>query len=146
MHLAELAIEGNERFATTLNKVRMKRKVIITCAVTGSIHTPTMSPHLPITPSDIAASNFLADNAYGFLPLPIIIPDPAVDGGLGMAGLFFHESDEQKAKRLEALRDAEDGARFLGSDIEYQLTSFSELNHLPRSGRDGFGILNLIHR
>jgi uncharacterized protein (DUF849 family) len=28
-------------------------KVIITCAVTGSIHTPTMSPHLPITPSQI---------------------------------------------------------------------------------------------
>ena len=32
----------------------MKRKVIITCAVTGSIHTPTMSPHLPYTPKDIA--------------------------------------------------------------------------------------------
>jgi uncharacterized protein (DUF849 family) len=30
------------------------RKVIITCAVTGSIHTPTMSPHLPITPQEIA--------------------------------------------------------------------------------------------
>jgi len=30
------------------------RKVIITCAVTGSIHTPTMSPHLPITPDEIA--------------------------------------------------------------------------------------------
>jgi uncharacterized protein (DUF849 family) len=29
-------------------------KVIITCAVTGSIHTPTMSPHLPITPEEIA--------------------------------------------------------------------------------------------
>ena len=28
-------------------------KVIITCAVTGSIHTPTMSPHLPITPDEI---------------------------------------------------------------------------------------------
>ena len=26
------------------------RKVIITCAVTGAIHTPSMSPHLPITP------------------------------------------------------------------------------------------------
>ena len=59
------------------------------------------------------ASNYLADNAYGFLPLPIIITDPAVDGGLGLAGLFFHESDEQKEKRLEALRNAEDGARFL---------------------------------
>ena len=30
------------------------RKVIITCAVTGSIHTPTMSPHLPITPDEVA--------------------------------------------------------------------------------------------
>ena len=30
------------------------RKVIITCAVTGSIHTPSMSPHLPITAEQIA--------------------------------------------------------------------------------------------
>jgi uncharacterized protein (DUF849 family) len=30
------------------------RKVIITCAVTGSIHTPSMSPYLPITPDEIA--------------------------------------------------------------------------------------------
>src|ERR1700727_1808666 len=29
-------------------------KVIITCAVTGAIHTPTMSPHLPITAAQIA--------------------------------------------------------------------------------------------
>ena len=29
-------------------------KVIITCAVTGSIHTPSMSPHLPITAQEIA--------------------------------------------------------------------------------------------
>ncbi len=31
------------------------RKVIITCAVTGAIHTPSMSPHLPITPDQITA-------------------------------------------------------------------------------------------
>jgi len=30
-------------------------KVIITCAVTGSIHTPSMSPYLPVTPEEIAA-------------------------------------------------------------------------------------------
>jgi uncharacterized protein (DUF849 family) len=30
-----------------------KRKVIITCAVTGAIHTPSMSPHLPVTPEEI---------------------------------------------------------------------------------------------
>src|SRR6202008_4462677 len=30
------------------------RKVIITCAVTGSIHTPSMTPYLPITPNESA--------------------------------------------------------------------------------------------
>src|SRR5260221_13770342 len=29
------------------------RRVIITCAVTGAIHTPSMSPHLPITPDQV---------------------------------------------------------------------------------------------
>ena len=38
-------------------------KVIITCAVTGSIHTPTMSPHLPITPDEIAADGVAAVEA-----------------------------------------------------------------------------------
>jgi len=32
----------------------LPRKVIITCAVTGSVHTPSMSPHLPLTPDQIA--------------------------------------------------------------------------------------------
>jgi len=31
-----------------------KNKVVITCAVTGSIHTPSMSPHLPVTAEEIA--------------------------------------------------------------------------------------------
>ena len=31
-------------------------KVIITCAVTGAIHTPSMSPHLPVTPDEIAVA------------------------------------------------------------------------------------------
>jgi uncharacterized protein (DUF849 family) len=38
-------------------------KVIITCAVTGSIHTPSMSPHLPITPEQIAAEAIAAAKA-----------------------------------------------------------------------------------
>ena len=29
-------------------------KIILSCAITGSIHTPSMSPHLPITPDQIA--------------------------------------------------------------------------------------------
>jgi len=34
--------------------MKKQDKVIITCAVTGSIHTPTMTPHLPLTPNEIA--------------------------------------------------------------------------------------------
>ena len=42
---------------------RDPRKVIITCAVTGSIHTPTMSDHLPITPQQIADASIAAAEA-----------------------------------------------------------------------------------
>jgi uncharacterized protein (DUF849 family) len=39
------------------------RKVIITCAVTGSVHTPSMTPYLPITPDDIARESIEAAEA-----------------------------------------------------------------------------------
>ena len=39
------------------------RKVIITCAVTGSIHTPSMSPHLPVTAEQIAQNSLDAVRA-----------------------------------------------------------------------------------
>ncbi|MEU4230953.1 3-keto-5-aminohexanoate cleavage protein [Nonomuraea sp. NPDC026600] len=41
----------------------MSRKVILTCAVTGSGHTPTMSPHLPFTVEDIVADSVAAVEA-----------------------------------------------------------------------------------
>ena len=41
----------------------MSDKVIITCAVTGSIHTPTMSPNLPFTPEEIAEQGIAAAKA-----------------------------------------------------------------------------------
>ncbi|MBV7394531.1 3-keto-5-aminohexanoate cleavage protein [Mameliella sediminis] len=41
----------------------MTGKVVITCAITGGIHTPTMSPYLPITPDEIAASAIEAAEA-----------------------------------------------------------------------------------
>ena len=40
-----------------------KRKVIITCAPTGAIHTPSMSPYLPITPDEIADAAIQAATA-----------------------------------------------------------------------------------
>src|ERR1700688_1012147 len=41
----------------------LKSKVIITCAVTGSIHTPTMSPYLPLTPDEVARDAIAAAEA-----------------------------------------------------------------------------------
>jgi uncharacterized protein (DUF849 family) len=41
----------------------MAKSVIITCAVTGGIHTPSMSPHLPVTPTQIANEAVAASEA-----------------------------------------------------------------------------------
>ena len=38
-------------------------KTIISCAITGSVHTPTMSPYLPCTPEEIAAQSIAAAQA-----------------------------------------------------------------------------------
>lgn len=54
----------------------MAHKVIISCAVTGSIHTPTMSEYLPITPEQIAESAIGAAEA-GAAILHLHARDPA---------------------------------------------------------------------
>jgi uncharacterized protein (DUF849 family) len=52
------------------------RKVIISCAVTGSIHTPSMTPHLPITPNEIADGAIGAAEA-GAAILHLHVRDPS---------------------------------------------------------------------
>jgi uncharacterized protein (DUF849 family) len=55
-----------------------RRKVVITCAVTGAIHTPSMSPHLPITADEIAEAALGAHTA-GAAVVHLHARDP-VDG------------------------------------------------------------------
>ena len=43
--------------------MRNHDKVILSCAVTGAIHVPTMSPHLPVTPDEIADEAIAAADA-----------------------------------------------------------------------------------
>ena len=43
-------------------------------------------------------SAWLLENIIGFLPVPIIITEPAVDNGLGMAGVFFHQPKADQMK------------------------------------------------
>ncbi|MFV2058742.1 MAG: hypothetical protein ACC707_19945 [Thiohalomonadales bacterium] len=68
------------------------------------------SPFFDMLDGRFDMSDYLSENAYGFLPVPIIITDPAVDGGLGAIGLFFHESEEEKLKRLKAMKKTDKGA------------------------------------
>lgn len=46
-------------------------------------------------------SKYLSENKLGFLPVPVIITEPAVGFGLGVVGVFFHESAEQRQQRVE---------------------------------------------
>ncbi len=53
----------------------MANKIIINCAITGAIHTPTMSPYLPIQPEDIARQAVDAAKA-GATTVHIHVRDP----------------------------------------------------------------------
>ncbi|GAA4326030.1 3-keto-5-aminohexanoate cleavage protein [Pigmentiphaga soli] len=65
------------------------KKVIITCAVTGSIHTPSMSPHLPVTPDEIARDAIAAAQA-GAAIVHLHARDPA-DGRPSQDVALFRE-------------------------------------------------------
>lgn len=54
-----------------------------------------------IDPDDghLDGSRWLLENPYGFLPVPIIITEPAIGVGGGAALVFFHETPEEKAER-----------------------------------------------
>lgn len=64
-------------------------KVIITCAVTGSIHTPSMSPHLPVTPAEIARGAIGAAQA-GAAIVHLHARNPK-DGSPSQDPALFHE-------------------------------------------------------
>ncbi|EKO3385604.1 hypothetical protein KW534_18260 [Vibrio fluvialis] len=56
------------------------------------------------------------ENAVGFLPIPILITEPALDYGGGIAGLFFLlEDDEAREKRKQTALEVIDGGAQLVS-------------------------------
>ena len=65
------------------------RSVIVTCAITGAIHTPTMSAHLPITPAQIAEGAIGAADA-GAAIVHLHARDP-IDGRPSPSPALFQE-------------------------------------------------------
>jgi uncharacterized protein (DUF849 family) len=80
--------------------MRKANKVIITCAVTGSIHTPTMSDALPITPDEIAEQSVAAAQA-GAAMIHLHARDPRTGQPSADAGLF-----QQFLPRIKQQSDA----------------------------------------
>ena len=77
------------------------RKVIITCAVTGAIHTPSMSPYLPVTPAEITEAAVGAAEA-GAAILHLHARDP-VDGRPTQDPAVFSEFLPQIKARTNAV-------------------------------------------
>ena len=72
-------------------------KAIITCAVTGGGYTPTMSPHLPVAPGDIAAASIAAAEA-GAAMLHLHARDPQTGRPSADPDLFFQFIPQIKAR------------------------------------------------
>jgi len=81
-------------------------KVIISCAVTGSIHTPSMSPHLPVTAQEIAEAALGAAEA-------------------GAAIVHLHARDPQDGHPVHTPEDFEPFLRVIKqrSDVVVNLTT-----------------------
>ncbi len=76
-------------------------KVIISCAVTGAVHTPTMSPHLPLTPAAIAQQSIDAVRA-GAAIIHLHARDP-VDGRPSPSADVFLQFLPQIAHETDAV-------------------------------------------
>ena len=72
-------------------------KVIITAAITGSIHTPTMSPYLPITPEEIADEAVRANDA-GAAVAHIHVRNPDTGQNIADMNLFREVAARVKSK------------------------------------------------
>lgn len=75
-------------------------KVIITCAVTGGAHTPSMSPHLPVTPEEIADQSIEAA-AAGASIIHLHARDPDTGKPTGDPAIF-----QRFLQRIKGATDA----------------------------------------
>ncbi len=115
----------------------MSDKVIVTAAITGSIHTPSMSPYLPITPSQIADE---AVRAYeeGAAVAHIHVRNP--ETGQPAADLtLFREIVTEVKRRCDMILCLSTGGG-LGMSTEQRVVAIPALK--PELGSFNFGSIN----
>lgn len=123
-----------------------KRPVIITCAVTGAIHTPSMSPHLPVTPREIAEAAIGAAEA-GAAIVHLHARDP-VDGRPSQdVELFRQFLPQVKASSDVVINITTGGAPTMG--VEERLQPVAQLQPELASlnmGSMNFGLYEMLDR
>src|SRR5215218_5324455 len=122
------------------------RKVIITCAVTGSIHTPSMSPFLPVTPQEIADAAVAAAQA-GAAIVHLHARDPD-DGHPTQDPRYFREFAADIARRCDVVQNFTTGGAATMS-IEERLQPALQLKPEVASlnmGSMNFGLFPMLKR
>ena len=116
---------------------RPMKKVIITAAITGSIHTPSMSPYLPITPEQIAEEAIKVYEAGGAVA-HVHVRDPKT--GVPNADQdAYREIAKAVKKRCDLILCFTTGGR-LGEPVEKRLKVVSSLK--PEMSSLNAGSLN----
>jgi len=121
-------------------------KVIITCAVTGSIHTPSMSPYLPVTPEEIAEAAIGAAKA-GAAIVHLHARDPKDGSPTQDPQLFRQFATKIKAASDVVLNFTTDGAATM--TIEERLQPALQLKPEVASlnmGSMNFGLYEMLGR
>ncbi|WP_225026019.1 BKACE family enzyme [Xinfangfangia pollutisoli] len=127
-------------------KAKSGSKVIITCAVTGSIHTPTMSDHLPLTPDEIRDGAIGAAQA-GAAILHLHARNP-VDGSPTPSPDVFREFLPQIAEATDAVLNITTGG---GHNMTVQERLAAPLEFKPEMcslnmGSMNFGLFPMLER
>lgn len=121
-------------------------KVIITAAITGAIHTPTMTPHLPITPAQIADEAYRAYNA-GAAVAHIHVRDPETGQPSSRVELFREVATKVKSRCDIVLCFTTGGGLTMSTlervavvpELKPELASFN-------TGSLNFALFHLVHR
>ncbi len=122
------------------------RKVIITCAVTGSIHTPSMSPYLPVTPDEIATAAIAAAEA-GATVLHLHARDPE-DGRPSQDPALFQQFLPRIKQSTEAVINITSGGG-PGMTVEERLQPALQMKPEVASlnmGSMNFGLFPMLGR
>ncbi len=126
--------------------MRKSDKVIITCAITGSLHTPTMSPYLPITPQEIIDQSVEAAEA-GAAILHLHARDP-IDGRPSPDPDLFMQFLPQIKQRCDAVINITTGGApgFSEDDrLAAPLRALPEMTSL-NMGSMNFGVFGLADK